>query len=588
MKKLQILVAVFLISLSICALASMRVLGQTNPTLTTTAPSDAIAGVSFVDIATLPGATSDAGGTVNYTLYSGISPSGTQVGSISVVTVTDGVVPNSDSFTVTTAGSYYFSAVYSGDSNNNQATATPEPFTVTAGLLSKFVVDAPTSATVGTAFTLKVTAEDASGNTITTYSSSVGLSASSGTISPASTGTSGWSSGIWSGSVTLSAAGSITITASVTGATGVSGSITVTAGLLSKFVVDAPTSATVGTAFTLKVTAEDASGNTITTFSSSVGLSASSGTISPASTGTSGWSSGIWSGSVTLSAAGSITITASVTGATGVSGSITVTAGLLSKFVVDAPTSATVGTAFTLKVTAEDASGNTITTFSSSVGLSASSGTISPASTGTSGWSSGIWSGSVTLSAAGSITITASVTGATGVSGSITVTAGLLSKFVVDAPTSATVGTAFTLKVTAEDASGNTITTFSSSVGLSASSGTISPASTGTSGWSSGIWSGSVTLSAAGSITITASVTGATGVSGSITVTAGLLSKFVVDAPTSATVGTAFTLKVTAEDASGNTITTFSSSVGLSASSGPDLSFLSSLFPSCSPISACR
>ena len=51
---------------------------------------------------------------------------------------------------------------------------------MSAGSLSKFVVGAPTSATAGSAFTLTVTAEDASGNPITTYSSSVGLSASSG------------------------------------------------------------------------------------------------------------------------------------------------------------------------------------------------------------------------------------------------------------------------------------------------------------------------------------------------------------------------------------------------------------------------
>ena len=66
-----------------------------------------------------------------------------------------------------------------------------------AGSLHHFVVGAPGSATAGTAFTLSVTAKDASENTVAGYSSSVGLSASSGTISPTSTGTSGWSNGVW-------------------------------------------------------------------------------------------------------------------------------------------------------------------------------------------------------------------------------------------------------------------------------------------------------------------------------------------------------------------------------------------------------
>ena len=100
----------------------------------------------------------------------------------------------------------------------------------------------------------------------------------------------------------------------------------------------------------------------------------------------------------------------------------------------------------------------------------------------------------------GSITITANDgSGHTGTA-SVTVSAGSLSKFVVGAPTSATVGSAFTLTVRAEDGSGNTITSYSSSVGLSASSGSISPTSTGTSGWVNGVWSGSVTLRCCGSI----------------------------------------------------------------------------------------
>jgi hypothetical protein len=108
--------------------------GSSSSSISTTAPTGVVVGSSFHDSATLTGVTGSAGGTVTYTLYSGASPSGTQVGSPSAVTVTNGVVPNSASFTASSAGSYYFVAVYGGDSNNNGVTGSAEAFTVdTAG-----------------------------------------------------------------------------------------------------------------------------------------------------------------------------------------------------------------------------------------------------------------------------------------------------------------------------------------------------------------------------------------------------------------------------------------------------------------------
>jgi flagellin-like protein len=97
-------------------------------------------------------------------------------------------------------------------------TSLPATVTVTIGPLSKFAVVAPGSVTAGQPFTLTVTAQDALSNTITAHSSSVGLtlSGAGSTMNPTSTGTTGWSSGIWtSTTVTASAsAGSgYTITA---------------------------------------------------------------------------------------------------------------------------------------------------------------------------------------------------------------------------------------------------------------------------------------------------------------------------------------------------------------------------------------
>ena len=75
-------------------------------------------GAPVFDTAVLTGATATAGGTVTYTAYTnntcttGAIPAGTK-------TVTNHIVPNSDPITFTTAGTFFWQAVYSGDANNN-------------------------------------------------------------------------------------------------------------------------------------------------------------------------------------------------------------------------------------------------------------------------------------------------------------------------------------------------------------------------------------------------------------------------------------------------------------------------------------
>jgi hypothetical protein len=103
---------------------------KTNPSLITIPPSTALVGVSFFDQATLLGATANAGGSVTYTLYSGMYPTGTQIGSPCTVDVINGQVPNSTTTTVSTPSAYYYLATYSGDTNNNAADGVAEPFTV--------------------------------------------------------------------------------------------------------------------------------------------------------------------------------------------------------------------------------------------------------------------------------------------------------------------------------------------------------------------------------------------------------------------------------------------------------------------------
>ena len=101
-------------------------------TVATTLSSTSIfAGDSAHDSATLGNATADAGGSVTYTVYSnnactqGARDAGTK-------TVTNGVVPDSNSLTFPTPGTFYWQASYSGDANNaaSKSTCTDEQLVV--------------------------------------------------------------------------------------------------------------------------------------------------------------------------------------------------------------------------------------------------------------------------------------------------------------------------------------------------------------------------------------------------------------------------------------------------------------------------
>jgi hypothetical protein len=98
-------------------------LQKASPSISTTLSDESITvGDSIHDSATLTNATADAGGTVTYTVYTdnacsqGARDAGTK-------TVTNGIVPDSDTLQFNTAGDYYWQAVYSGDAKNNGATS---------------------------------------------------------------------------------------------------------------------------------------------------------------------------------------------------------------------------------------------------------------------------------------------------------------------------------------------------------------------------------------------------------------------------------------------------------------------------------
>jgi hypothetical protein len=109
-------------ALSVCT-SEHLVVNKKSPSIATTLSAETVeVGGSVSDSSTLSGATANAGGTVTYTVYTN-STCTTGAQAAGTVTVTNGVVPNSNPITFNTAGDFYWQAVYSGDVNNNAATS---------------------------------------------------------------------------------------------------------------------------------------------------------------------------------------------------------------------------------------------------------------------------------------------------------------------------------------------------------------------------------------------------------------------------------------------------------------------------------
>ena len=107
---------------SVCS--DEQLLVKTNPSIgTTLSATSVLVGSTVHDSASLTNATSDAGGTVTYTVYSNNACT-TGARAAGTVTVTNGSVPDSNGLAFNTAGTYYWQAVYSGDTKNNTATST--------------------------------------------------------------------------------------------------------------------------------------------------------------------------------------------------------------------------------------------------------------------------------------------------------------------------------------------------------------------------------------------------------------------------------------------------------------------------------
>ncbi|MFO1481863.1 MAG: ELWxxDGT repeat protein [Verrucomicrobiaceae bacterium] len=168
-------------------------------------------------------------------------------------------------------------------------------------------------------------------------------------------------------------------------------------------------------------------------------------------------------------------------------------------------------------------------------------------------------------------TITASAAGFNDGTGSTTVIDNDLHHFsfaTISSPK--TLGSPFSITITALNLSNYTVTGFTGTTGLSGTgaSGAISMTPTTTTAFSSGVWTGSITINTATTnIVLTANDgSGHTGTSNSFTVGAGSLHHFAFSNITSPkTTGTPFSTTITAQDIANNTVTSFASTATLSA-----------------------
>jgi hypothetical protein len=457
-----------------------------------------------------------------------------------------------------------------------------------AGAATHVSVSAPASAIAGNSFTITITALDANNNVATGYTGTVHFTSTDPhAVLPADYTFTAADAGMHTFSATLKTAGSQSITAtdiqtsSITGA----GTLAVSPAAAASFLVAGlPGSTTAGVAQNFTVTAQDAYGNTATSYTGTVHFSSSDTQAGlPANYTFVAGDNGTHAFSATFKTAGTQSVTATDTQASSVTGSqsLAVSPAAAKILVVTGfPSSATAGVAQNFTITAKDAYGNIATGYTGTVHFTSSdTKAVLPANYTFTAADAGIHAFSATLKTAGSKTVTATdtVTATLTAKATVTVVAAAATHFKVTGSATATAGKAFSLTVTALDAYGNTATGYLGTVHFTTSDvqGVVPPNYTFVAGdKGKHTFTNGVVLKTAGKETVTATdtVTGSITGAASSTVNPAAASKFVVSGfPTSAIHGVAYTFTVTALDAYGNVATGYRGTVHFSSSDGSAL-----------------
>jgi alpha-tubulin suppressor-like RCC1 family protein len=556
----------------------------------------------------------DANGNAR-TTTSGVA-AGTVTGANAGATVT--VTDNNDgtytlSYTPTAVGADQVAITLGGQPVGSSPFAT----TVIAGALHHFLVEAQAGGaigpqTAGSSFAIRLPAKDANDNTATSFTgptATVALS-SAGGISPAGT-TAGFSNGVLSlPSVVISTAGSFTISATQSGGaiTGVSNSFVVAAGaaVAAPSVATVPPSGTSGSPTSMMVQTRDANGNARTTACACAVAATVTGANAGTTVAVTDNANGTYSLSYVPMIAGSDQIAVTLDGQPVGGSPFTTVVGpaALMHFAVEAGAGGpiglqTAGAPFSIRVTAKDAAGNTVTSFngSSSTITLASAGTMNPSGPISIPFTSGVMTVTVILTPAGTFDITATETGgsASGTSNSFVVAAGAISASSSQATVpSGVAGHPTNVALQTRDAIGNNRTSSCGCTVAASVSGANSGATVTVTDNTDGTYLLSYTPMASGSDAITITIDGQviTGSPFGSSVAAGALQHFLVESAAGGsigpqTAGVAFAIRLTAKDANGNTVTGFSgtadvSSTGAMSPTGTTAAFVSGVLSSAS------
>lgn len=549
--------------------------GSLSSLSVTQSPTTGTAGLALsptVKVQTLDanGNTVTASTTVTLTLTGGNFASG----SSTVTATTFGGIATFTGLVIDVAGNYSLAA------NVDSVASSSINVAVSPSTVKQLIWQTPFSTTAVAGATLNsaaVAVEDAFGNLVTA-ATTVTLKLTGGKFS---TGTAAVTATSANGVATFSnlsinAAGSYSLTASVGSVATSAANLTVNSASVSQLVwKTAPAAkAIAGTTLNSVVVAvEDAYGNVVTSDTSTVKLTLSSGAFASGSaTATVAASNGIATfGNLAINTTGTYQIAASdgtsITGVT--SGNITVTPAVLASLSIQQnPSTGTAGVALApaVQVAALDQYGNLVTA-PTSVTLTLTGGTFSNKNSAvTASTIGGIATfSSLTILAAGSYTLAASSGSLNTSPFSVTVSPAAASKLVWQAAPATTAVAGATLSdivVAVEDAFGNVVTTDTSTDTLTLSKGLFSSDSaTATATASNGIatFSG-LAIDATGIYKITASNSASltNAVSGNLTISPGALSSLsVLQNPTTGTAGMSLSpaVKVQALDAYGNSVT---------------------------------
>ncbi|HEY6110523.1 MAG TPA: hypothetical protein VIV56_16595, partial [Gemmatimonadales bacterium] len=566
----------------------------------TVQPGTAVAGVAMSpavqvsELDSLGNVVSGFAGAVTLAITPGSGTGGALLSGTTTVTAAGGVASFS-TLSIDSAGTgYTLTASTAGLADEVSAT-----FKVTAGPGSRlaFTVQ-PKSVKAGAVFSppLEVTVLDAIGNTATSYAGNVTLSITTGTgtagANLAGTKTVAVAAGVASFSdLSIDLAGNgYTLSARSSGITGtVSDAFDILIGSLTQVVItQQPATDTAGQILSpVEVTAKDAAGNTVTSFTGNITMSIvvnpSGGTLS--GTATKAAVAGVATFSnLSIDKAGTgYRLQAAAGSLKDTSQAFSILAGTATKLAfTQQPTNTTSGASISpsVKVAAQDAFGNTVSSFTGNVTVAITSGT------GTAG---AVLSGTLTLAANNGVatfsnlsidkagtgyTLRATASGlttATSAAFSIS-TGGATQLAFTTQPVNTVAGATIpTVKVTVWDGSGNTVTGYSGSVtmaiGTDAGNGTLSgtlvvAVSQGVATFSN------LSINHTGvGYTLKASATGlTTAISTPFNITAGQATQLVFTSqPVTTTAATPLApITVAAKDAQGNTVTGFTSNVTMS------------------------